>query len=247
MSRLRPLVKSILPTPIVDLIRRRLSHQRCSDVLDSWAHSKSVLRGVPVDANGAPTPWLTYGATAFLSQFDYSTKRVFEWGAGASSAYWARRALEVLSVEHDPEWIAKVRPGLPENARVIHETDPERYSRAIERTGRPFDVISIDGLFRRDCAQLAVRHLAAGGILVFDNSEEFIATCHEVRRDGLVQIDFSGFGPVRDSPWTTSIFLRGEFAFTPIGGHQPKPVPGSAFYQLDSDPRLGSGRRDAGR
>jgi hypothetical protein len=240
MSAFRSLSKSVLPSPVVRLVRRWLSRRRCSEVLDSWAHFDSVLSGVAADAAGEATPWFTYGAIAFLSQFDYSNKTVFEWGSGASSLYWARRALQVVSVEHDAEWIARVRPRLSANVRLLHETDPGSYCRAIEQAGRQFDVISVDGRFRRDCVRIAVRCLAPGGLIVFDNSEEFIATCQKVRSNGLIQIDFSGFGPVRDSPWTTSIFLRGELALRPIGDRQPQPLPGSASIQLDEDPALGS-------
>ena len=241
MSRIRPLAKRILPAPVVRYIRRRLSRRRCSAVLDSWAHAESVLTGVPVDSTGSPTPWLTYPAIAFLNQFDYSEKAVFEWGAGASSSFWSRRARLLITVEHDGEWIAKVRPKLGASAQLIQETDPASYCRSIERLGHRFDVISIDGLHRADCAEMAVRHLASGGMIIFDNSDEFIATCLRVRQHGFLQIDFSGLGPVRDSPWTTSIFLRGEFGFRATSDRQPQPLPGSSSVQLDADPRIGSG------
>jgi Methyltransferase domain len=241
MKRLRPIAKSILPAPLVRRLRRHLSRRRCSKVLDLWAHSESVLSGKPVDPRGEPTPWFTYAAIAFLSQFDYSEKAVFEWGAGASTLFWSRRARHLVSVEHDRDWIERVRAAQPEtDVRLLHETNARRYCLAVEREGRQFDVISVDGLFRADCAQLAAKYLAPGGIIVFDNAEEFISTCHSLRGRGFVQIDFSGFGPVRDSPWTTSIFLRGQFSFHPRGDRQPQPVPGSASVQLDTDPRLGS-------
>lgn len=46
-------------------------------------------------------PWYTYPMLEFLENLDFSQDSVFEYGSGASSIYWARKAKYVQSVEHD--------------------------------------------------------------------------------------------------------------------------------------------------
>lgn len=55
-------------------------------------------------------PWLTYDAIALLTRIlkDRPYARVFEYGSGGSTLFFARRAAEVVSVEHDPKWAETV-------------------------------------------------------------------------------------------------------------------------------------------
>lgn len=57
-------------------------------------------------------PWLTFPAIRFLEQIVRKDMRVWEYGSGGSTLFFAARAGEVLSVEHDPEWAGKVREAL---------------------------------------------------------------------------------------------------------------------------------------
>ena len=43
----------------------------------------------------------------YLSQFDYSDLKIFEYGCGYSSAFWAERAKKVVSVEDKTDWFEK--------------------------------------------------------------------------------------------------------------------------------------------
>jgi hypothetical protein len=137
-------------------------------------------------------PWWTFKASdevaAFLSA--HPDARVFEWGSGASTAWLSRRAGSVTSVEHDAAWAAIVRPVLPENAavRVVEPApavgapgeelsqkdgfeglDFAAYVQAVDADVGRFDVIVVDGRARGACFKRAIRRLAAGGVLVFDN------------------------------------------------------------------------------
>src|SRR4051812_39332685 len=49
-------------------------------------------------------PWFSFGAIRYLENYLRPQHRVFEYGSGGSSFFFARRAGEVLSVENDPEW-----------------------------------------------------------------------------------------------------------------------------------------------
>ncbi len=73
------------------------------DYLTNSGWIESVRKGQAVDSHG-PVPWFTYSATKYLSEIVKSDSRVFEFGAGNSTLWWATRARDVVSVEHDPTW-----------------------------------------------------------------------------------------------------------------------------------------------
>ncbi len=59
-------------------------------------------------------PWLTYDAINFLEKICNSDKRVFEWGSGGSTLFFAARCKDVTSIEHDTFWIQSLRDKLEE-------------------------------------------------------------------------------------------------------------------------------------
>jgi hypothetical protein len=95
------------------------------DYLQHVGWFESVSQGRAVDGTG-PVPWITYPAIEMLKRIDVSAKIVFEYGAGGSSIWWARRAAHVTSIEYNPEWQQFVRaPLLPNNTiRVIEKDAP---------------------------------------------------------------------------------------------------------------------------
>lgn len=120
----------------------RTDYLRKSGWLES-AEAKLSIRG------GAPIPWFTYGAIAFLERELTADLAMFEYGGGQSSRYWAGRLKRLVSVDHDPAFAALIRPTLPAHAdfRLVTEgaelsgrlavvagrmpsfTDPERTER----------------------------------------------------------------------------------------------------------------------
>src|SRR5205085_3754312 len=54
-------------------------------------------------------PWFSYGAIDFLEKFLRPEMRVFEFGSGGSTIFFARRCANVKSVEDHPDWAARVR------------------------------------------------------------------------------------------------------------------------------------------
>lgn len=74
----------------------------------------------PSDPDGAPLPWYTYAAQEILGQIVRPNFRVFEFGCGHSSLWWAARAQEVISVDHDLEWLSRVGSLRPDNLTLLH-------------------------------------------------------------------------------------------------------------------------------
>ena len=138
-------------------------------------------------------PWWTYGAIDVVEAFlmSRSDARVFEYGSGASTVWLAKRAGRVTTIEHDARWADAVHTrtrGLNVDLRLVEAPeraprtgyasekpgwggrDFEPYVSAIDEAASGFDLIVIDGRARPACLHHALPKLAAGGLIVFDNS-----------------------------------------------------------------------------
>lgn len=187
-----------------------------------YGQYQTIRRWECVDKNGKKIPWYTYPAIEYLNGLDFSQQRVFEYGSGNSSAYWAKKTKSVYSVEHDKEWYSKVKGELSENQAIeLCETE-ESYLSAIDRVPGKVDVIVIDGKYRDECAKLVKEHISDDGIVILDNSDWYKEASRYLRDElDLLQVDFHGFGPINDYTWTTSIFYKRTARLKPIDNIQP--------------------------
>jgi predicted O-methyltransferase YrrM len=180
-------------------------------------------------------PWWTYRAIdvveAFLSGLAAHSKpvRVFEYGSGASTLWLARRADEVHSVEHYREFGERMRPALAPLANVdfrIVEPVPSAtpvvgsrkegaagldfadYVASIDDVPGEFDLIVIDGRAREACLDRARHRLAAGGMIVFDNTRRRRYR-EAIQRSGLAERRLAGLTPTVPYPDQTSLLTAG--------------------------------------
>jgi predicted O-methyltransferase YrrM len=118
------------------------------------------------------SPWFVYSAVRHIAPL-VSGKRVFEFGSGMSTLWFAERCREVISVESNSEWYASIRnnPRSRNNMRLIFAESKADYLSAISRAGGKFDLILIDGLYRKDCVELARSYLNSDGLAVVDNTD----------------------------------------------------------------------------
>lgn len=177
---------------------------------DGWF--RSFREGFPVDAAGQPLPWLTYPAIDFLASRIDSDWRVFEYGCGYGTLWWAARVSEVAGVDHDASWIAAISPRLPATAsvRLVPLDPPESYVEAIASAGEPFDVVIVDGRHRPACLLRAERAIVGTGVIILDNSEriEYREAIEQLRACGFRRVDFCGLVPAVCWKSCTSIFYR---------------------------------------
>jgi predicted O-methyltransferase YrrM len=132
----------------------------------------------------APVPWISPAAIAILNKWLTADMRIFEWGSGASTVYFARKVQEVVSVEHNSAWYDIVLQLL--NKEKVTEKVSLNYFEIDKRSDSPyqayadfiltfpdqhFDLILIDGRARVACTKNAVSKLKPGGLLVLDNAE----------------------------------------------------------------------------
>lgn len=113
-----------------------------------------------------PYPWFTKPALEFLETIDLNGKRIFEYGVGDSTAWFRAKGAIVYGVDTDYEWAkkteAKYRP---------YNGD---YLKAIQNF-TTYDIVIIDGAWRDECTEYALKHLKPRGLLIIDNWEQLSA------------------------------------------------------------------------
>lgn len=134
-------------------------------------------------------PWLTRAANGLLQTLLKPSDQGLEFGSGRSTIWLAKRVSALTSVEHNRLWYDKVYTLLQQerlNGNVqllLHEchaaTDargPESdYVTALNKfEDSSLDFVLVDGVYRSDCAVLAVPKMKPGGMLILDNANWFL-------------------------------------------------------------------------
>lgn len=194
----------------------------CINILRNvYGYVFSVEKGLAVDKSGGYLPLYTYPTIEYLTQFDYRDKRIFEFGAGASTFFWMERAGQVVSVENNQDWYSKLKVQIKSNVTLIFAQN-QAFPAAIDSQEGLFDVIVVDGFgYRFDSAVQALKKLAPGGFIVLDNADWHPNTAALLKSAGLLQVDMSGFKPCESHTSTTSIFFRRDFDFKTLEQRQP--------------------------
>lgn len=201
-------------------------------LLERHGYARSVESKLPMAADGSPIPWYTYPAIEYFNQMDAKGLRVFEYGSGNSSLYWAHKGAEVWSVEHDPAWYESMGTRSAQLKGLFLRESPSQYATAIASAGGDFDLIIIDGAWRNECANAALAHLRPSGMIILDNSDWYTDVSDFFKAKGFFQVDFNGFGPINNYCWTTSILLPYNSPLTGLMRH-PQPVGGIEVFKAE--------------
>jgi hypothetical protein len=119
-------------------------------------------------SNGLVMPWYTKPALDEIVTWDLKDKVVFEYGCGASTLWWRKKAKEVYGVEYSYEYWRALMDHRPWS-QIVHTENEEKYIRAPFQFEHRYDIIAIDGSFRDACVPIALECLKPGGKLIFDN------------------------------------------------------------------------------
>lgn len=183
-------------------------------------------------------PWIPYVARAWLSSHVTPAMRVFEFGSGGSTVFLARRARAVVSVEHDPEWCARLRQTLATEhltnctlilREPVRQAAPSSGSRAYASTkpayagmdfgeyvrtidaypDETFDLVFVDGRSRKACLAHAIPKVRVGGLLVLDNSDNREYADALRLFAHLPRTDLHGYGPYwPPAYWRTTVWEK---------------------------------------
>ena len=132
-----------------------LGSQRCS-YLNVTGYLESHRTRSICDAEGRPIPWMNYSLIDLLEERLPDGLRIFEYGYGASTMYFARSAASMDSVEHDKQRCEEVKAQAPKTA-TIHFCDKidsgDYASMALKRSVEGgYELIIVDGEDRIRCA-----------------------------------------------------------------------------------------------
>jgi hypothetical protein len=181
-----------------------------TNTLTTSGHLNSIAQSRPLNGMKVPIPWFTYPAIDFLHTHMNANWKVFEWGSGNSTLWWANQVKSVIAVEDNAEWYSEVVTQMPENAQVLNKKDHDYYTAITEYPQKHFDIIVIDGSSRNECAEHATPYLNEDGLLIFDNSDsdEFIPSAQMLNEQGFYKIDFWGLIPSYLYKNCTTIYFK---------------------------------------
>ncbi|MCB0378617.1 MAG: class I SAM-dependent methyltransferase [Bdellovibrionales bacterium] len=134
-------------------------------------------------------PWLSQGSIAFLKEHLQADMKVFEWGSGRSTLWFAQRVGHVVSVEYSQEW-AKIVGKMLEDKQVrkvdlfyiplehpksaptprIYDPIPKYVAKIFDYEKESFDLVVVDGHYRLTCVEQALDWIKPGGYMLIDNS-----------------------------------------------------------------------------
>jgi len=110
--------RSILKAATLDTRSRGAAHKMLTRYLGPLGWFESMAAGEPLDREG-PLPFYTYPFLAVLRQVVTPELRVFEYGCGNSSRWWAPRVKELVSVEHNEAWADRIRTATGHDLRLV--------------------------------------------------------------------------------------------------------------------------------
>jgi predicted O-methyltransferase YrrM len=179
---------------------------------ESW--KKSFLDNFSQDQHGAPIPWMTYGAIDFLLKNLQKNHRVFEFGCGASTLFFAKKVAQVTSLETRQMWREIIEEKLQQenlNAEITLMEDGlenELYENFPKNSGKKFDFIIVDSLKRFSCARNSIDALAPGGAIILDDSQRqnYQKIFDFFAEKKFMRLDFPGLAPGDLKLKNTTIF-----------------------------------------
>jgi hypothetical protein len=168
----------------------------------------SEKRGVPVDGDGDPTPWYTYPMIDFLEERLTDKLRVFEYGGGYSTLWYADRVGNVVGVEDSEKWAEIVTKRLPDNGNVVYQASENDYTGEVLKHD-DFDIIVIDGSYRTECVEPSLEALSDEGVIIWDDFEWLEEDEYEnIMGRGFSLLPFHGLKSLGANYKCTAIFYR---------------------------------------
>lgn len=159
----------------------------------------SFKSGNPVDKANNPIPWFTYPAVEFLTERLNNTMKVFEFGSGNSTLFFAERANQIISVEHNKDWYNKISKQSPANSKIIYAKadHSNEYLDVLKMSNQKFNIIIVDGIYRNECLIESISYLSENGVIILDDSErlEYSEGINRILDNQFKRIDFWGISP----------------------------------------------------
>ena len=170
---------------------------------------------------GILEPWYTNPCMDKIKTWDLSGKVIVEWGGGASTIWWAKKAKEVYSVDHNYEWAEFVATRKSENVKSYfvdtHEGDQsDKRDMYVKNPLFPLNpnICIVDGIHRYECAEHAVKFLKPEMLIIDNHQQDYVFICPAldellkgVKMERFIQPNHTEHS---GKPWATAIFYLNE-------------------------------------
>lgn len=91
--------KALLQQPSLETLKSVVKYFR------AWDSHLAPERNPVLDAQ----PWMAFAAIDFLTKISFPEMKIFEYGSGGSTLFWAAHASTVISIEHDVDWYTQMK------------------------------------------------------------------------------------------------------------------------------------------
>ena len=167
-------------------------------------------------------PWISWPAIDYLKETIKPGMRVFEWGAGGSTIYFAKKGCFVTSIESNESWYNLVLSELKQsnlnaeirliNAESRNPKLVKEYISSVE-FGGPWDVILVDGLEeewigRMDCVRNILEKSIFPKIIILDDAWRNNYSIIPTLFPGYKRRIFRGVGPARPGVTQTDVYYQ---------------------------------------
>lgn len=179
-------------------------------VKTGWHRSFST--GRPCRLDGSPIPWMNYSFVNFLEGRLGNSQRLFEFGSGFSTAFYATKVLHVVSVEHDLGWYEQVAKVLPSNADLLMKSleQGSEYEDSFLPHAHNTDIVVVDGRRRVKCCEVVFNSMKPDAVLILDDSnrEKYQQAFDIGERLGFRSLRIQGLKPTGHWVEETTVFYR---------------------------------------
>ncbi|MDH3647029.1 MAG: FkbM family methyltransferase [Gammaproteobacteria bacterium] len=180
--------------------------------LRTSGYFKSVASKRPQRVDGTPLPWMNYHMIQFLEDRLKKDFRVFEFGSGNSTLFFAPRVANITSVEVDRQWYEEVSGQMPGNANVMlcDPYDVNRYLAMLGQDNVDYDIVIVDAEDRVACLKASPPHLTSRGVILLDDADKpkYQSGIDYLLEQGFRQLPFEGLKPGGIRAYRTTVFYR---------------------------------------
>lgn len=150
--------------------------------------------------NNLVMPWYTIGCLEWLIALDLNKMSVFEYGCGRSSLWWQKESKYWNGVDDDKRW---------SNGGKVTQDKKQYLESSLNYN---YDIIIIDGIYRDECTEYALKCLNKDGYLIYDNweqqSTETFGNYWNRTKELLKSFDCTVYKQPEHVDWKTAVFCK---------------------------------------
>lgn len=163
---------------------------------DEWRYFDEGLK--------IPYPWYTGPCLEWLVSLDLKGKRVFEYGVGESTFWYKEKGVtNIWGVDTNEEWARRTLS--------MHRDNVEGYVDSIKEgfVWGAFDIVVVDGVWRDECTEHALKALKPGGFLIIDNYKQPSVQAEWPLTDRLIEgMDVTYYKEPDHQDWQTIVVIK---------------------------------------